>query len=154
MLDDSGDLGGKASNEIKEEVGMTINKSELFNMSEAAVNGIYQRPVQIFDADEHCREIVRDSMYPSPGGCDEFLPLMLLQKRLRRDEITSLQSRNTGLRDEGEVITLKIVPFQDLWREGGRDAKCLAALGLYENLKRVGGILPSMPARPDDKRKP
>ncbi|KAL1605258.1 hypothetical protein SLS60_004802 [Paraconiothyrium brasiliense] len=153
MLDDSGDLGGKAGEEIKEEVGITVNKSDLFNMSEAAVRDIHQQPSTNYNDEDTFRETVQDSMYPSPGGCDEFLPLMLLQKRLSRQEIENLQSRNTGLREEGEVITLKVVPFKNLWREGGRDAKCLAALGLYENLKREGGILPDMPARPDEQRK-
>ncbi|KAK7181754.1 hypothetical protein DPSP01_008606 [Paraphaeosphaeria sporulosa] len=150
MLDDSGDFGGKAGEEIKEEVGITVNKSELFNMSEAAVKDVYQRPSTAPTNDSDAfRELVQNSMYPSPGGCDEFLPLMLLQKRMSRDELEDLQARTTGLRDQGEVITLKVVPFKSLYREGGRDAKCLAALGLYENLKREGGILPDMPSKPD-----
>ncbi|KAF2448246.1 hypothetical protein P171DRAFT_452179 [Karstenula rhodostoma CBS 690.94] len=153
MLDDSGDFGGKAGEEIKEEVGITVNKSELFNMSGAAVKDVYQRPSTRPDDGDAFRELVQDSMYPSPGGCDEFLPLMLLQKRMGREELNDLQSRTTGLRDQGEVITLKVVPFKTLYREGGRDAKCLAALGLYENLKRERGILPDMPSNPDQGRK-
>lgn len=153
MLDDSGDLGGKAGEEIKEEVGITVNKAELFNMSEAAVKDVHQRPSTAPTDDVAFRELVQDSMYPSPGGCDEFIPLMLLQKRMSRQDLEDLQARTTGLRDQGEVITLKVVPFQTLYREGGRDAKCLAALGLYENLKREGGILPAMPSEPDQRKK-
>jgi hypothetical protein len=33
----------------------------------------------------------------------------------------------TGLRDEGEKITLKLVRLEDLWWEGARDAKALRA---------------------------
>ncbi|KAF1970767.1 hypothetical protein BU23DRAFT_590928 [Bimuria novae-zelandiae CBS 107.79] len=149
MLDDSDNLGGKAAQEIEEEVGIVVKRKDLFNMSEAAVRAIHQQPYT--KVDEHTpSEKVADSMYPSPGGCDEFLPLMLVQKRLDREAINDLQARKTGLRDQGEIITLKVVPLQHLWRHGGRDAKCLAALGLYENLKRIGGILPEMPAKPDD----
>ena len=150
MLDDSGDLAGKAGAELKEEVGIAVKADDLFDMSAAAVRDVPQMPYADVHGVQDLRgERVADSMYPSPGGCDEFMPLMLLQKRMRRDAIEELRGRKTGLRAEGEVITLKVVPFGELWREGGRDAKCLAALGLYENLKRVGG-LPDMPDRPDE----
>lgn len=152
MLDNSGDFAGKAADEIAEETGLTVHASDLFNMSEAAVKNISQVPSKTpinNDDGGAFREKVQNSMYPSPGGCDEFLPLMLAQKRMGREELEDLQARTTGLRDEGEVITLKVVPFKSLYREGGRDAKCLAALGLYENLKREGGILPAMPSKPD-----
>lgn len=148
MLDDSAHFAGKAADEIHEETGLTVHASDLFDMSAAAVKDIAQRP-STTPADAF-REIVHDSMYPSPGGCDEFLPLMLAQKRVGRAELDDLQRRTTGLRDEGEVISLRVVPLGSLYREGGRDAKCLAALGLYESLKREGGILPAMPARPDE----
>ena len=39
--------------------------------------------------------------------------------------------------------------MERLWREGGRYAKCLAALAMYENLKREGG-LPGMPEGVDE----
>jgi ADP-sugar diphosphatase len=32
------------------------------------------------------------------------------------------------------------VPLERAWKEGGRDAKCLAALALYEGLKREGKV--------------
>jgi hypothetical protein len=51
-----------------------------------------------------------------------------------------LQGRATGLRDEGERITLKLVPLGRVWREAGRDGKALAAVSLYEGLKREGMI--------------
>ena len=152
MLDAAGCLGGKAAQEIKEEVGLTVRADDLFDMSAAAVSTIPQLPY--YDsgvASDHASspERVADAMYPSPGGCDESLSLMLVQKRMRRREIEELKGRETGLRGEGEMIRLKVVPLGALWREGGRDAKCLAALGLYENLKREGG-LPEMPSKPDD----
>ncbi len=59
----------------------------------------------------------------------------------------------TGLREEGEKITLKLVKLEDLWRVGARDAKALAALSLYENLKRegmVGGMPADAEPEPED----
>ena len=52
-----------------------------------------------------------------------------------------LKGKATGLRDEGENITLKVVPLDTAWREGARDAKSLAALALYDNLKREGRVV-------------
>lgn len=155
MLDDkSGDITGKAVQELEEEVGIYVDRDELTNMSELAVQDVPQKP-WAKDAEDTATmslsEWVADSMYPSVGGCDEFMPLMLLQKRLYMDEFKSLQDKKTGERHEGERITLKLVPFKSLWKYGGRDAKCLAALSLYENLQREGhkGLKP-MPDKPDD----
>lgn len=43
-------------------------------------------------------------------------------------------------RSQGEMITLRLCEYEDLWREGARDAKILAAWALYEGLNR-GGLL-------------
>lgn len=55
-----------------------------------------------------------------------------------------LKGKATGLRDEGEKITLKLVPLDKAWREGGRDGKALVALASYQGLKGEGKI-PEMP---------
>jgi hypothetical protein len=89
-------------------------------------------------------ESLENAMYPSVGACDEFMPIFLCQKRLTRRHMNWLKGKATGLRDEGENITLKLVPFDMAWREGARDAKALAALALYDNLKREGRV-PGMP---------
>jgi ADP-sugar diphosphatase len=88
-------------------------------------------------------------MYPSAGACDEFIPLLLCQKRLTRDHMNDLKGKATGLRNEGESITLKLVPLKDAWKEGARDAKALAALVLYTNLQ-AANKLPDMPTEPED----
>lgn len=38
------------------------------------------------------------------------------------------------------MITLHVVSYEDVWREGARDAKTLAAWALYEGLNREGAI--------------
>lgn len=159
MLDASGNLSGKAASELREELGLTVAASSLFDMTAAAVSSVPQLPyldsptpnpgTTSTSLSERPPEHVAPAMYPSPGGCDESLSLMLLQKRMRREQIERLRGREGGVREEGEVIRVRVVELERLWREGGRDAKCLAALALYEGLKREGG-LPGMPEGLDD----
>lgn len=52
--------------------------------------------------------------------------------------IEDLRSRLAGERKQGEMITLRVCEYEDLWREGARDAKTLAAWALYEGLNRAG----------------
>jgi ADP-sugar diphosphatase len=54
-------------------------------------------------------------------------------------DLKALQGKATGLREEGELIKLQVVPFQDLWRTTS-DAKSLSALLLYQNLLAAGAI--------------
>jgi ADP-sugar diphosphatase len=59
---------------------------------------------------------------------------------LDRQEIEDLRGKLTGQRRQGEMITLRLCEYEDLWREGARDAKTLAAWALYEGLNRAGVI--------------
>ncbi|KAF2686434.1 NUDIX family hydrolase [Lentithecium fluviatile CBS 122367] len=148
MLDGKGDFAGKAADELKEEVGIEIKEDDLFDMSKLATEQIPTYPWAKGKTPGPLSESIENSMYPSAGGCDEFLPLMLCQKRLTVEHMEKLDGKKTGLRKEGERIRLRLVPLKDLWKEGGRDAKALAALALYESLKREGWV-PSMPTKPD-----
>lgn len=150
---DGNSFTGAAASEIEEEAKLKVQESDLINLSELALEGV---PVSPWKSDatpatesgsnaaQLDAESIHNSLYPSPGACDEFIPLFLCQKRLTRRHMNWLKGNATGLRDEGENITLKIVPLSRAWREVGRDAKALAALALYDNLKREGE-LPPMP---------
>ncbi|KAJ5689431.1 hypothetical protein N7462_003823 [Penicillium macrosclerotiorum] len=131
MLDDGGTFAGSAAKEIQEETGLLVEESELIDMTSLAL----QFPPESADDPG-----LQKAMYPSAGGSDEFIPLFLCQKRMPRKEIEYLQGKLTGLRDHGEKITLKIVPLKDLWKEGLRDGKTLAAWALYKGLKEEGKI--------------
>lgn len=133
MLDDSGTFAGSAAKEIHEETGLVIPQDELIDMSSLALQ-------RVFEPRGDDNESLQKAVYPSPGGSDEFIPLFLCQKRLARKDIEGLQGRLTGLRQEGEKITLKVVPLEDLWKEGLRDGKTLAAWALYNGLKQEGKI--------------
>jgi ADP-sugar diphosphatase len=125
MLDGSS-FKGTAASEIAE-AKLTVEKTELINMSELALENE--------QSSSRAQDSVEGAIYPSVGACDEFLPLFLCQKRLTRKHIEWLKGKATGLKDEGENITLRLVPFSQIWKQGGRDAKTLAALALYEGLR-------------------
>lgn len=133
MTDDDknmGKLGGKAAEEMKEETGLEIPKDELIDLTGLALQDALA---------PESRHLER-AMYPSPGGCDEFIRLYLWEKEMDRQEIEDLKGRLTGLRTQKEMIEIRLCRYEELWREGTRDAKTLAAWALYEGLKRAGKL--------------
>ena len=130
MLDDSGTFAGGAAKEIEEETGLKVPEDQLINLTELALPS----------TEDTTGERLQKAMYPSAGGCDEFIPLFLHQRRVKRDTLEDWQGKLTGLREHGEKITLKLVRLEDLWKEGGRDAKALGAWGLYDGLRREGKL--------------
>lgn len=126
MVDD-GTFKGSAAKEIEEELGLKIQEDELVNLSQLAIP-------------EKEGESCPRAMFPSAGGCDEFIPIFLHEKMIPREQLKEWSGKLTGLREEGEKITLKLVKLEDLWLEGARDAKALAAWALYDGLKRSGKL--------------
>ncbi|KAI9271288.1 hypothetical protein BY458DRAFT_509523 [Sporodiniella umbellata] len=116
MLDGSGNFAGKAAEEIKEETGLTIEESELVDLTEMAYGNKW------------C------GVYPSAGGSDEFLRLFACVKHMEESEVKKLEGKLTGLRNNGENITLKLVSLENAWKESP-DAKLLSSLALYQALK-------------------
>ncbi|KAK4039353.1 hypothetical protein C8A01DRAFT_47145 [Parachaetomium inaequale] len=130
MVDEGGSFAGQAAREMEEELGMVIGEGELVGLSdlvgetgEAKEEGGLPRAV-----------------YPSAGGCDEYIPIYMHERRVPRAQLGQWTGKLTGLREHGEKITLKLVKMRDLWREGARDAKCLAAVALWEGLRREGKV--------------
>ncbi len=109
---------------------MQVPANELINMTELALSS------GTSDDEEH----LQCGVYPSPGGCDEFVPIFLWQKRIPREHMKEWQGKLTGLRDHGEKITLMLCPLQEVWRQGGRDAKVLAGWALYKGLREEGKL--------------
>ena len=97
MLDDSGDFAGVAAKELKEETGIIVSTKDLVDLTEMA-----------FGPD--CAGV-----YPSAGGCDEFLRLFLFRTVMSKTEIDELQGKCTGILEEGERIKLKIISINELW---------------------------------------
>ncbi|KAF6837409.1 NUDIX domain-containing protein [Colletotrichum plurivorum] len=130
MVDDHGSFAGAAAQELQEECGIEIHESELVCLSELAAG----------PEEEAAGEGLARAMYPSAGGCDEFITIYSHERRIPRSQLKEWSGKFTGLRSHGEKITLKVVPMGELWREGARDAKCLAAVALWEGLRREGKV--------------
>jgi ADP-sugar diphosphatase len=126
MMDNNKTFIGAAAEEIEEETGLKIPPEELIDLTKLA----------LADA-EGVVEDLKPAMYPSPGGSDEFIGIMLWEKVMDRQEIEDLKGKLTGLRTQGEKITVRILNYEKLWRVGARDAKTMAAWALYEALKRA-----------------
>ncbi|KAJ4157766.1 hypothetical protein NW754_009416 [Fusarium falciforme] len=124
MVDDMGSFKGAAAQEIQEELGVTIHEDELTSLSDLAI------------PNSDNTEGLANAMFPSPGGCDEHITIFSHERRIPREQLKEWGGRLTGLRSHGEKITLKVVPMRDAWREGARDAKCLAALALWQGLRQ------------------
>lgn len=89
---DEGSFAGTAAKEIKEEIGLEIPEEELVNLSELAI------------PEKEGEEICPRAVFPSAGGCDEYIPIFLHEKRVPRVQLGEWSGRLTGLRDEGEKV--------------------------------------------------
>jgi 8-oxo-dGTP pyrophosphatase MutT (NUDIX family) len=125
MLDDERNIKSAALREIEEEVGIFPKVDELVDMTKLAVQN------------HKVSENIQSAMYPSPGGCDEFISIFLWEKELDRLDIENLKDRLTGDRAAAEKITVRLLEYEKLVAVGARDGKTLAAWSLYEYLKRI-----------------
>jgi ADP-sugar diphosphatase len=110
MLDGSGNFAGVAARELEEELDIKIEAKDLTDLSGLA----------------GCNE----GVYLSPGGSDETLRFFSFSLDVTEEEMASMNGRCTGLISEGEQITLKIVPLNDLITIP--DAKTIVAYALYQ----------------------
>jgi ADP-sugar diphosphatase len=115
MLDGSGNFGGTAAKELKEETGISISTGDLVNLSDKICSGDPATP---------------GGIYLSPGGCDEFMVLYAYTKKMPLSEIDKLHGKLTGELNEGESIRLVIKRLEELPRIVP-DAKSLVAYMLY-----------------------
>jgi ADP-sugar diphosphatase len=105
MLDMEGNPIGITFNEMKEETGIEIERDKLVPLGQPT--------------------------YTSPGGCDEKIYLYRYLKKVTSQEIQALQGKLTGNEDEGEQITLLIVPLDRAHAYLETDAKSELALRRY-----------------------
>lgn len=112
---DGGEFAGTAAKEMGEELGddFAIREDQLTELS-SVPNG---KPI-----------------FFSPGGSDETCRLFFFRRRATRAELSLLQDRATGVLEEGEGITLDIVPIDEL--RSIPDMKTQLAYFLYEDYKR------------------
>ncbi|KAK4747868.1 hypothetical protein SAY87_014454 [Trapa incisa] len=120
--DDNGDFVGTAVREVEEETGIQLNLNEMIDLTAFLDSSTGNR------------------VFPSPGGCDEDLGIFMYRGRVDKEKIEQLQGKETGLRDRGELIKVRVIPYQKLWQSTA-DAKVLVAIALYEMAKK-NGLLP------------
>lgn len=120
MLDASGDFSGMAAQELKEECGINIRSDQLVDLTEMA-----------FDSEPW--------VYPSSGGCDEFVKLFLYQEKMPLANIIEMEDRLGGLYEHGERISLRVVKLSQVWKIT-RDVKAHCSLYLLDQLKKEGKI--------------
>jgi hypothetical protein len=102
--------------------------------------GIKLRPSDMIDLTNlTCQEAMKAGhlpcagIAPSPGGCDEFLRYLYVERKVDSKELEKMRGRMTGLRDHGEYITLRIVPMEDVWKISG-DNKAIWYVVLWMSL--------------------
>lgn len=110
MLDGSGNFSGVAAKELKEECELEIGEKELTDLSALA---------------NHPR-----GFFASPGGSEETIRLFSFTKNISKEDLQKMNGRCTGELAEGEQITLKVVPLEDLFSIP--DGKTIVALALYK----------------------
>lgn len=120
MIDSANNFAGVAAKEMQEETGMEIKKEELNKIGE---------------------------MYPSIGGCDEFIILYRVIKEMDSAKIKELQGKLAGNLEEDEVITLKVRTMEDFesaLKNGEiKDAKAMSAYAqdILNPIMTGGGLL-------------
>ena len=110
MLDGSGNFGGVAAKELKEELEMVVTQDELIDLSAFAGYA--------------------GGVFVSPGGTDETLRLFAFERDVTAEELASYEGKCTGVIEEGEQITLKIAELDTLWKVD--DGKTVVAWTLYQ----------------------
>ena len=165
MLDDSGAFAGVAAKELAEETGIRLRAEDLVDLSaralgleeisggsgsggggggggggSASASASASATADAAAAAElRGRTTTARGMYPSAGGCDEFLRLMFHERNVTRAELDAMRGKATGNLEEGEVIVLELIRYDLLWRVCS-DAKALSSMLLYERLRAAGAL--------------
>ena len=119
---------GTAIKEVQEECGIHFKASELINLTDIAFADAVMKG--------HLPYL---GVAPSPGGCDEFIGIAYVEKKVTAAQLDAMKGRLAGEREHGELITLHIVPFDEAWRISG-DSKCLCAMFMLEKLRAEGKV--------------
>lgn len=111
-MDNDGAFVGAAAHEIKKELELDIPPNELIELYPSM-------------RDEHYIGIAI-----SPGACDERMRFFYTVRNVTPEELVGFEGKCTGLHEEGEYITLTIIPLDSLINVP--DAKTIIAFALYK----------------------
>ncbi|KAH9777554.1 Nudix hydrolase 14 [Citrus sinensis] len=123
LLDSEGETYAILTEQVEEETGIQLKLEDMIDLT------------AFLYPSTGCK------FFPSAGGCDEEISLFLYRGRVDKEIIMQLQGKETGLRDHGELIKVRVVPYRELWRTTP-DAKVLTAIALYEMASKEE-LLPS-----------
>lgn len=130
MIDDKKDgIAGTAAKEMEEECGIKLRPSDLTDLTELA-----------FQGEVEAGNLPQVGIAPSPGGSDEYLRYMYVERLVTKSELEQMKGRLSGLRDEGEYITLRVIPLKDIWRVSA-DNKVLWYVTTYSKSDSSGSPL-------------
>jgi len=124
MVSKDGEIGGDVFEEIKTALGLKkeFNISDLQDLTRLA-----------FDKDNRVLSRGYQGIFPSCGGCDEFLRFYCFRKTMKKDTLNELKAKfDLAMREAGKPTELRVISVHDLWRSA--DMKALIAICLYENL--------------------
>lgn len=68
-----------------------------------------------------------DTIYPSPGGCDEEIQIFAFEYHMTWEGMESLQGRHSGSALENEHIVVEVIPIDELPFRASRDMKARMA---------------------------
>jgi 8-oxo-dGTP pyrophosphatase MutT (NUDIX family) len=120
MMDGEGNFKSKALAELEEEVGADLG-------------------VRADDL------VYLDTVYPSPGACDERLDLFYVDIAVSAETLRAIHGRQTGMAAEHESITCEVIPLDRLPEAAPTDMKARLAYASYA--ARMGFVPGEAPRR-------
>ena len=68
-----------------------------------------------------------DTIYPSPGGCDEIIQIFAFEYHMTWEGLKTLEGRHSGSALENEHIVVEVIPLEELPFKASRDMKARMA---------------------------
>ncbi|ROV87504.1 hypothetical protein VPNG_10388 [Cytospora leucostoma] len=133
MLDEQIEVMGATRRGVEARIEQLVSQPNLIDLTDLASRDSQLRNTKL--------------NYPKPGLCDGHISIFLWEMVLNREEIDYLRGRMISHRIWGREPRLRLVDYEDLWREGARDVRTLAAWAIYEGLSRSGILQEEMEKR-------
>jgi len=133
---------GKKYTLLVEQTRIPIGGTSILEMPAGMIDNDSVRHAAVKEMEEECgikleksdlTSLMENKMLPSPGGCDEAIDLFYVEKKITEKELKEMQGRIHGESHEGEHIQLRVVPYDEAWKQTG-DSKLLCAMFLYEKV--------------------
>lgn len=118
-----GDVSSTVVTLIEDACNVKLNTSTMTNLTEKA-----------FEITGESRSIsYNHGICPSSGSCSEFVQIMSINKDITKMELQTMRCQLSELREQGNMITLRVVPIADIWKIS-TDMKVMCALFLMEKI--------------------